>query len=270
VRIAITGGRGFIGAATTAAARAAGHTVNVFDRADGHDILGDLTTLEQADRVIHLAGVLGTSELFDAPDEAIEINIKGTVRVLEWCRRNKAGYVGVTLPDVFPSVYTITKTCADRFAQSWRYNFGLPVSIVRAFNVFGSGQKYGPGHPRKFLPAFSVAAWRNEPIEIWGDGTQTMDVVSADDLGRMLVDATGHGDGVVFDAGCGVDISVNDFAQFVIEVTGSTAGVVHLPMRMGEIPSRICATGQGWERLSWRPKLDWDEVADAIRSYKGR
>jgi len=67
-----------------------------------------------------------------------------------------------------------------------------------------------------------------------------------------------------------LDVAVHSEYSLCIAVTGSTAGVVHLPMRMGEIPSRICATGQGWERLSWRPKLDWDEVADAIRSYKGR
>lgn len=268
MHIAITGGRGFIGGATVAAALDAGHSVTVFDKADGNDILGDLSALDGADSVIHLAGVLGTSELFEAAEQAIDVNIKGTLRILEWCRAAHAGYVGVTLPPVFPSVYTATKTAADRFTTAWHLAYGVPTATVRAFNVFGLGQKYGPGHPQKFLPTFASRAWRNQPIEIWGDGTQTMDVVSSRDLGRLLVEATGHGDNVLFDAGCGVDISVNDFAQFVLEVTGSSAGVKHLPMRIGEIPTRIRAKGEGWDRLDWRPKLDWDEVRHAIESYR--
>lgn len=268
MRIGITGGAGFIGSATTHAAKAAGHEVAVFDRTSGDDILGDLSGLDGCDTVIHLAGVLGTSELFDSPYEAIDVNITGTLRVLDWCRCSGAGYVGITLPPVFPSVYTATKLAADRFAEAWRQAYGVPVSTVRAFNVFGRGQKFGPGHPRKFLPTFSVAAWRGEPIEIWGDGEQTMDVVSADDLGRMLVEAAGHGDGVLFDAGCGAEITVNDFARFVLNVTGSASPVRHLPMRRGEVPSRIRAAGEGWDRLDWRPTLDWEQVADAVRSYR--
>lgn len=268
MRIAITGGAGFIGSATVHAAKAAGHDVTIFDRADGNDILGDLSALDGSDTVIHLAGVLGTSELFDTPFEAIDINITGTLRVLDWCRHNDAGYVGITLPPVFPSVYTATKRAADLFATAWNQAYQVPVSTVRAFNVFGRGQKFGPGHPRKFLPTFSVAAWRGEPIEIWGDGEQTMDVVSADDLGRMLIEATGHGDDVLFDAGCGAEISVNDFAAFVLKITGSDSEVRHLPMRRGEVPSKIRALGEGWRRLDWRPALDWEQVADAVRSYE--
>jgi UDP-glucose 4-epimerase len=268
MRIAITGGSGFIGSATVHAAKAAGHDVAIFDKAAGNDILGDLSGLAGAESVIHLAGVLGTSELFETPYEAIETNITGALQVLDWCRHHNAGYVGITLPPVFPSVYTATKLAADRFATAWHHAYGVPTATVRAFNVFGVGQKFGPGHPRKFLPTFSVAAWRGQPIEIWGDGEQTMDVVSADDLGRMLVDATGHGDDVLFDAGCGEEITVNDFAAFVLEVTGSTAGTVHSPMRLGEIPSRIKAEGNGWDRLGWRPTLDWDQVAEAIESYR--
>lgn len=271
MRIAITGGAGFIGSATIAAARDAGHEVIVFDRADGNDILGDLGALDGADSVIHLAGVLGTSELFDDPEGAIDTNIKGTVRILDWCAKHDAGYVGITLPPVFKSVYTITKLAADGFAESWRYNFGVPVSTVRAFNVFGPGQAVaGPRHPRKFLPTFATAAWRGEPLEIWGDGTQTMDVVSAADLGKMLVQATEFGGGELFDAGCGAEISVNDFAAFVLEVTGSRSPIVHAPMRLGEVPTRIKAEGEGWDRLGWQPSLDWNEVAAAIKWYRDK
>jgi UDP-glucose 4-epimerase len=270
MHIAITGSRGFIGTAVASEAAARGHLVTHFDRTDGNDVLGPLDALRGADRVIHLAGVLGTSELFDNPEEAIDVNVKGTVRILNWCRNNGAGYTGVTLPPVFRSVYTATKTCADALTTAWHHAFGLPASTVRAFNVFGIGQKWGAGHPQKFLPTFATKAWRNEPLPIWGDGLQTMDVVSTKDLARMLVDACFYDNNELFDAGCGEEISVVDFAQHVLDVTGSTAGMVHHPMRIGEVPTRIKAAGEGWDLLGWRPQFEWAEVDEAIDWYKDK
>jgi UDP-glucose 4-epimerase len=269
VKIAITGGSGFIGTATRKALESDGHSVFVFDRVDGNDILGELDGLEGADHVVHLAGVLGTDELFDTPYEAIDINIKGTVRVLDWCAANGAGYTGVTLPPVFHSVYTATKMCADRFTQAWHEAYGVPTSTVVAFNVYGEGQKFGPGHPQKFLPTFATRAWMGLPIQIWGDGEQTMDVVSTDDLAKIFSIAVNHGDNDIFDAGVGLEITVNQFAEFVLSVTGSQAGVEYLPMRRGEVPQRIKAEGQGWDKFGdWRPSLDWGHVANVVWSYK--
>lgn len=268
MKIAVTGGSGFIGQATIAWAQRCGHDAWSFDRAHGDDILADLGKLGGADVVIHLAGLLGTAELFDDVERAVHANVIGTWRILEWCERNTAAYVGVTMPQVFPSVYTATKMCATRLATAWHLFRDVPVSHVRAFNAYGPGQKHGPGHPQKFLPTFATRAWRGEPLPIWGDGTQTMDLIHVDDLGRLLVDAATHGDDVTFDGGTGIAVTVNAMAQFVLDVTGSKAGVRHLPMRDGEIPQHIVAVGDGWDRLDWRPTLDWNRVAQAVRSYR--
>lgn len=268
MRIAVTGGSGFIGAATIAAAQAAGHEAWSFDRARGHDILGPLDGLADADAVIHLAGMLGTSELFDDPESAVHANVVGTLRILRWCQEHEARYVGITMPDVFPSVYTATKVCAARLATAWHQAYGLPVSHVRAFNAYGPGQKWGPGHPQKILPTFARAAWEGRPLPIWGDGEQTMDLVHSDDVARMLLAACEHGDDVTFDAGTGQAVTVNELAEYVLEVTGSTADVEHLPMRTGETPTRIVAQGEGWERLDWKPSHDWGRIADTIRWYQ--
>ena len=270
MRVAVTGSAGFIGSAVTAALKDAGHEVIPFDRVDGNDVLGDLSGLEGADRVLHLAGVLGTSELFETPEEAIDVNIKGTLRILQWCKANGAGYTGVTLPRAFYGVYSITKQCADSFATAWHRAYGVPVSTVCAFNVYGIGQKWGPGHPQKFVPTFATRAWQGLPLQIWGDGEQTMDVVSTTDLARMFAEAINHDDDVVFDAGCGLEITVNDFAYYVNKITGNEAGVEYLPMRIGETPTRIKATGRGWDRIDWRPELNWADVDQAIEWYRDK
>lgn len=268
MKIAVTGGAGFFGRATINAAEQAGHEVWAFDRTMGLDVLGNLDALGDADVVIHLAGVLGTSELFDMPETALDVNIKGTLRVLEWCRMHDAHYVGVSMPDPFPSVYTATKVATRRLTTAWHHKHGLRVSTVRAFNGYGPYQAHGPSHPQKVMPTFARAAWEGRPLPIWGDGTQAMDLVHADDVGRMLVEATGFGDDEVFDAGTGTPVTVNELAAFVLEVTGSKAGVTHFPMRAGEVPVQITAEGEGWDRLDWKPELDWDRIAETVRWYR--
>lgn len=268
LKIAVTGGAGFFGRATITAAEQAGHDVWAFDTEFGHDVLGSLDALGDADTVIHLAGVLGTSELFDIPETALDVNVKGTLRILEWCRHHDARYVGVSMPDPFPSVYTATKVAACRLTTAWHHAYNLPVSTVRAFNGYGPYQHYGPGHPQKILPTFARAAWEGRPLPIWGDGEQTMDLVHTDDVGRMLIEACAFGDDEVFDAGTGQAVTVNELAEFVLDVTGSTAGVEYLPMRPGEVPVQITAEGEGWNLLDWKPKLDWDRIAETVRWYR--
>jgi UDP-glucose 4-epimerase len=283
VKIAVTGGAGFLGRYVIEYAEAAGHEVQPFDTVtDDVDIRRDVTDmasvgegLDGADHVIHLAGVLGTHELFDTPQMAIDVNVTGTLNVLEWCHANGAGYTGIMMPDVFPSIYTATKVAAARLATAYHHTHHVPVSHVRAFNAHGPGQAHGPGHPQKILPTFATQAWRGEPIPIWGDGSQTVDLVTAFDLGRMLVDATRFGDDDVFDGGTGQALTVFDVATFVSNYAYNAMGkgerwstVEYLPMRRGEIPTHIVASGEGWERLGWRPKFRWEDVSSTVDSYR--
>lgn len=272
MKIAVTGGAGFIGRATIAAAEAAGHTAWPFDRHDGNDVLGDLAALDSADCVIHLAGMLGTAELFHQAEEAVHANVIGTLRILEWCARTGARYVGITMPDSsWANVYQATKLCANRLATAWHLSRGVRVSHVRAFNAYGPGQKHGPGHPRKIIPAFAAEAYAGQPITIWGSGVQTVDLVHVDDVGRMLVAATAFGDDEVFDAGTGVPMSVNRVAKYINTLVGNEAGVRHMGMRNGERPgTHIIARGAGWDLLdfSLRPTFDWGRLAAVVESYR--
>lgn len=271
MKIAVTGGAGFIGTPTVDAARKAGHDAWSVDRlTPGGDIMGDLSGLDGADAVIHLAGVLGTAELFDTANDAVQVNIQGALNVMQWCLDNApARYVGILMPDVFPSIYTATKIAAQRIATALYAGRGLPVAHVRAFNAYGPGQKHGPGHPQKILPTFAVNALRRQPIPIWGSGNQTVDMIHVDDIARMLVDAVDYThENAVFDGGTGIPMTVNQVAQVVAQAAGwDEPSIIHLPMRDGEVESHIVATGDGWDRLGWRPRFDSELICESVRWY---
>lgn len=272
MRVGVTGAAGFIGSACVNALHAAGHEATPIDISDGHDLLTaplpDL--LHGADAVIHLAGVLGTSELFEQIDRAVDVNVKGTARVLDACRETGAAFVGITMPPVFPSIYTATKVAAQRIAEAYHHAHGVPVTHIRAFNAYGAGQKWGPGHPQKIVPTFAALSWRGRPMPIWGDGRQTVDMVHVDDIAANLSWAATHTDDEpfgacqVYDAGTGQASTVLDVAMRVRAITG--CGLVEfLPMRTGEIPQADLAA----EHFGpFTPAVPWDRFAETVESYR--
>ena len=269
MKVAVTGGRGFIGSAVMRRLESAGYEALPIDHADGVDVRSPeaAALIKEADHCIHLAGVLGTHELFDSPEEAVEINVLGSLAVLKACEAGNTSYVSATMVNVWQNVYQATKRCATDLATAWHIHRGVPVSHVRSMNAFGPGQKVGI--PKKILPTFAVAAWKGEPVPVWGDGEQTVDLVYVDDVARMLVDAMKYGDDEVFDAGTGMEITVNAVAWTVVSLAGSKAGIEHFPMRPGENEhTHIRAAGEGWDLLGWKPEFRWEDLQRTVEWYR--
>lgn len=273
MRILVTGGSGFLGTAVCQALEEDGYEVDVFDISlNPEDDITEHMRVNQRVRgceaVVHLAGLLGTDELFDSPYDAVDVNVTGTLNVLDACVDHGAQIVGISMPDVFPSIYTSTRTCARNLITAYHHAHGLPTAHVQAFNVFGPGQKHGPGHPRKIIPAFAVEGWSNKPMIVWGDGEQTVDLISSKEIGKIFRDALIVTDDSTIDGGTGHQWTVNEVAAYVIERTGSTAGIEYRPMRRGEVASKIGARGQGWFHLTECPRFNLIELDQAIESYK--
>ena len=271
MRVVVTGGRGFIGQWVLKELRSRELTGISFDGHDGQDVTDSehvfQTIGRDADAVIHLAGVLGTEDLFGDARAAIDVNIGGTLNVLRACEVYGTRYVGITMPEVWDNVYQATKRCARDLAVSWNRHYGVPVSHVRAFNAFGEGQKLRP--VQKIVPTFAAQAWAGKPIPIWGDGTQTVDLVYAGDVARMLVDALGFGNAEVLDAGTGVPYTVLEVAEMVLSRTAGSGGIEFLPMRKGEHETKIVASGEGWNLQGWKPEFRLQDLNQTIDSYAG-
>jgi UDP-glucose 4-epimerase len=270
--VVVTGGDGFIGRPVVEELERRGYMPEVYGLEEGgvEDSMAVLDFVDGAEFVIHLAGVLGTHELFDSVEHAVQVNVIGTVNVLQACYRHGANYVGITMPQVFPSVYTATKVCATRLATCFHREFDVPVSHVRAFNAFGPGQAYGHGHPQKIVPTFAIKALLGQPIPIWGDGTQGVDLIHTSDLAMMLADASQFGDDEVFDGGTGQSFTVNKVAEMIQELTNTNVPHEYLPMRRGEEPTQIVAEGEGWDLLGWQPRFRYRDLFDTVAWYRER
>jgi UDP-glucose 4-epimerase len=272
VRIAVTGAAGFIGSAVGRVAAERGHEIVPIDRAHGLDILSDDAPrhVKGCDALLHLAGVLGTSELFDEIDTAIDVNIKGTRRMLHAAHEADAAFVGITMPDCWPSsIYQATKLAGKRIAHAYHDAVGLRVTQCRTFNVYGPGQAVGPGHPQKIIPTFASRSWARQPMPIWGTGANTVDLVHVDDVAASLVRAcegTARGEDEFgncdeWDIGTGHQMTVLDVAHAVSDVTG--CGLVEfLPMRLGETHDTFLAATQ------FGPLLRGKRVADDVERFR--
>lgn len=255
--VLVTGGNGFIGGYVIEELNARGYDVAVLDTrhrvpvAPAKVVLGDIRdpvaiteAVAHADGVIHLAGVLGTQETISNPRPAAETNILGGLNVFEACAQYDVPLVNIAVGNWWmPSCYSITKSTMERFAIMFNKYRGGRISVVRALNAYGPRQSvaapYGSSKVRKILPSFACRALSGEPIEVYGDGLQVMDMIFVADVARVLVSALEytHEHGAaphVLEAGTGRDTTVLDIAHTVADAVGGNVPITHLPMRPGE------------------------------------
>jgi UDP-glucose 4-epimerase len=262
--VLVTGGNGFIGRYVVEELVGRGFHVTVLDTrwrdpVEGASlVLGDMrdataTTeaIAHAEGVIHLAGVLGTQETIGNPRPAAETNILGGLNVFEGCAQYNVPLVNIAVGNYWMNnTYSITKNTMERFADMMNKYRKTRISVVRALNAYGPRQvaaaPYGPSKVRKIMPAFVCRALAGEPIEIYGDGEQVMDMIYVGDVARVLVEAliaTEQGQMVSLEAGSGNPTTVNDIANVVIDqaelVTGKRVELIHIPMRPGEDANSI-------------------------------
>jgi UDP-glucose 4-epimerase len=265
--VLVTGGNGFIGRYVVEELQKRGKAVSVLDRhmhrSDGGPsgrkgdvdlFFGDVKdaglvseAVAHVDGVIHLAGVLGTQETVAHPRAAAETNILGGLNVIEACAQYDVPLINIAVGNYWMNnTYSITKNSIERFVEMTRKYRGKAMGSVRALNAYGPRQvpvpPYGPSRVRKILPSFICRALSDEPIEIYGDGQQVMDMIWVADVAFILVSALEHldmhGNIETIEAGTGRATTVNDIADAVhVEVLTQAdidADIKHLPMRPGE------------------------------------
>jgi UDP-glucose 4-epimerase len=238
--ILVTGGAGFIGTAVCKELEKRGMDAVIYDgTSDVRD--GELLRKRSqgADAIINLAGILGTAETVGEEYEAAEVNILGALNVFDVARDLGIPVVQIaTGHEGQPNPYAITKKCITDLALSRAEFVSQPISVVRAYHVYGPGQKmcapHGHSKVRKIIPSFVARALTGMPIEINGSGEQLIDLVYLDDTAKVIVDALDGPYGKVVEAGTGWGTSVLRAAYDVVQACGSKTQLVYKKMRAGE------------------------------------
>ena len=157
------------------------------------------------------------------------------------------------------SPYAATKAGADRLAYSYFVTYDLPIVILRPFNNYGARQ-----HPEKVLPQFITSALADRPLTIHGDGHASRDWLFVDDDAEAI-EATIAADldlvaGEVINVATGVDISVNEIADLVLEALGKPAALkVNVSERMGQVDRHIGSTEKAKRLLGWEARTSFAE-----------
>lgn len=229
--------------------------------------------LEGIDVVYHLSGLLGTTELFDRVIEAERTNVLGTLTLLETMRRRDVSkIVFASKPNIWKhNVYTITKENCERYLSMYHEIYGIKPIVLRPFNIYGPEEKVE--QYRKAVPYFIISALKDEPIEVFGNGEQTMDLLHARDCVKMfIISASEPGAiGRAIEIGSGVEVSVNKLAKLIIKLAGSKSEIKHLPMRKGEAEnSRIRADIKDMEELlRYKPSITLEDgLSETIEHYR--
>jgi nucleoside-diphosphate-sugar epimerase len=299
VKVAITGGSGFIGTnlmlyfaktepdtevviVDTAIPQVTMPENCRYVYADIRNLASLIMAFEDVDEVYNLAGILGTSELLMIPSLAAEVNINGAANVLDACRLMGVKRVYNVAKPFFDSfaenAYTATKHAGELYGQMYQEQFGMEIATVRWLNAVGPHQHLYP--VRKFVPMMVLLALYGHDLEVYGDGSQTIDPIDTRDLARFTIHATRNlgRSRTVVDLGSGKDVSCQSAAETIlkmaqkVEPLGYTdslrSKIVNVPMRDGEKPGvNLVADMTYWNSVGMEPEFSFEDSIDAVIEY---
>ncbi len=288
--VIVTGGAGFIGSTLADALVARGREVHVVDNlATGHrknlpvgatfhevDIrdaaaVARVASESGAVAIFHMAAQADVRKAIDDPAFDADVNIGGTLSVLEAARINGARvmfaatgggaygeYDGLPIPtpetaDPRPmSHYGQSKLSGEAYCALYGRLYGIPTVRLRLGNVYGPRQD--PHGEAGVVAIFSGKLIDGEPMKVFGDGLQTRDYVYVDDVVDAFLRAEGGTPDITLNIGTGREVSVLD----LVRILGGREAV-HAPARTGEVQRSALDASLAATVLGWTPTVQVEE-----------
>ncbi len=294
MRYLITGGAGFLGSALANRLVDSGHDVRVIDnlssgdearlspkvsftRGDVNDVPRLWTLLNGTDCVYHLAARVHVPESLQYPREYNDVNVGGTVSVLEAMRdagikrvvftSSGAVYgeqdvqpVHEALPPDPRSPYAVSKLAAEYYIRTIGVLWGIETVCLRIFNAYGPGQPLYSSFP-PVVPSFLQRAVTGGSVIVYGDGSQTRDYVYLDDVVDALVTASvAPGvDRAIINVGSGVATSVTGLVHLTARVTGQTLDPLYSTRTSAGVTQLAADLTLARQKLDYSPKASLEE-----------
>ena len=289
MRAIVTGGAGFIGSHVVDALLARGDEVHVLD-----DLSAGKRERVAEGAVLHVADVRAPDEVFDAvrpdavlhlaaqanvrtsverPDHDAEVNVLGTLRILEAARRHDAkivfsstggaiygecdGRAAETAERRPLAPYGTSKLCGEEYLATWNRLHGTSHVSLRLGNVYGPRQD--PHGEAGVVAIFMGALREGDTPKIYGDGRQTRDYVYVADVVGAILAALERDSGGVLNVGTGVETSVLELYDAVRRMTGIEREPTLAPARVGELQRSVLDVSLAARELGWRPQRSLNE-----------
>jgi nucleoside-diphosphate-sugar epimerase len=222
--------------------------------------------------VFHLAAEAYVPRCFEQPLEVFDVNLTGTLNVLEAARALKdiERVVVTSSSEIYGSYdnpiselnllnptspYGASKAAADRAAYSWYFTYHLPIAIMRPFNT------YGPRHTYDVIPKFIDLALLGKPITVHGSGEQSRDFTYVSDTVEgflvMGIHQKAIGEAVNFGASHGV--SIKYIAEKIVDATKSSSAIIHTEARLAEVGTLTSDCSKAKELFGWEPKVSIED-----------
>ena len=288
MRSIVTGGAGFIGSHVVDALVARGDEVAVIDSLvhgkeenvsgaelhvrDIREPLDDIFDAVRPEAVFHLAAQADVRVSVEHPVEDAEVNVLGTVRILEAARRHGARVVfsstggAIYGESVEParedspceplSPYGTAKLAGEEYIRSFNRLYGTRHIALRYGNVYGPRQD--PHGEAGVVAIFLGALARGEQAKIFGDGLQTRDYVYVGDVARATTSTLGQDSGV-FNVGTGRETSVVELYELCAKVAGSDTPAEHAPARLGELQRSFLDPERAAHELGFSAMVDLED-----------
>jgi dTDP-glucose 4,6-dehydratase len=238
-----------------------------------HDVSNYVHVSGQLDYILHFASPASPIDYLKIPIQTLKVGSLGTHNLLGLAKEKKARFLIASTsevygdPSVHPqpeeywgnvnpvgprSVYDEAKRFQEAITMAYHTFHGLETRIVRIFNTYGPRMRLNDG---RVLPAFIGQALRGEDLTIFGDGTQTRSFCYVDDLVEGIYRLL-HSDYVYpVNIGNPNEITMNDFAQEIIKLTGTNQKIVYLPLPQDDPKQRQPDITKARTLLGWEPKF---------------
>ena len=299
MKILVTGGAGFIGAALANQLAADGHQVRVVDdlsngnrdrlapsimftQGEVNNVPRLWTLLQDVDCVYHLAARVSVAESRLYPQEYNTVNVGGTVALMAAMRDAGVGRVvlassgavygkqmeqpvhenDVPIPD---SPYAVSKFSAEQYVRTIGERWEIETVSLRIFNAYGAGQSLPVSHA-PVVPRFLHQALTGGSIVIHGNGLQTRDFVYISDVVSALVAAStarlvGH---QVINIGSGQETNINTLVDTIEKVVGSSVNRLYNNSRRGGVQKLVADISRAEQILGYRPIVSLAEGLQRI------
>ena len=231
------------------------------------------TAVKGVDIVFHLA-CMGVRHSIDHPYENHRVNAEGTLLVLDAAYRAKAKRFiycsssevygtaeSVPMAESHPTqpctVYGAGKLAGEAYTRAYYKTYGMETVILRPFNTYGPRSHY-EGDAGEMIPKSIIRAFNEEPIIIFGDGSQTRDFTYVNDVASALVTGAENNAliGQTLNIGSNFEISIKDLANKIIGIVGkSKTQISYTPARPGDVHRLYADPRKFMELCRWAPKV---------------